>query len=53
MPKEEPVAITGMGAVCALGMNVADIERGLYGQERLLSPAAALSAGFPSPMTRA
>lgn len=53
MPKEEPVAITGMGAVCALGMKVADIERGLYGQERLLSPAAALSASaLPFPFYR-
>ncbi len=43
MRKEEPVAVTGMGALCALGPDIPAIERGLYRQERSLSPAATLS----------
>lgn len=50
MHEENPIAVTGMGALCALGTTVSVIEQGLYRQERILSPASELSdSALPFP----
>ncbi|MCH5277100.1 MAG: beta-ketoacyl-[acyl-carrier-protein] synthase family protein [Desulfovibrionaceae bacterium] len=43
MDKCEPVAITGIGSVCALGLSLPEIREGLYRGTRFLSSAKKLS----------